>query len=70
MARAAKGGLKPLLGLAVSLRSAIHRAAEWIGYYQLLPDIIGYFPCGFKTHELTSVKMYGNNDMFYGGTIM
>ena len=37
-----------------------NRAAAWIGYYRLLPDIIGYFPYSFK--------MYGNNGTFYSGT--
>ena len=37
-----------------------NRAAAWMGYYWILPDIIGYFRYSFK--------MYGNNGMFYGGT--
>ena len=45
-----------------------HRAAAWIGYYRLLPDIIGYFPYSFKIHERPGGKMYGNNRMFYDGT--
>ena len=45
-----------------------NRAAAWIGYYQLLPDIIGYFPYNFKILELPGGKMYGYNGMFYGGT--
>ena len=45
-----------------------YRAAVWIGYYQLFPDIIGYFPYNFKIHELPGGKMYGNNGKFYGGT--
>ena len=45
-----------------------YRVAVWIGYYHLLPDIIGYFPYSFKIHELPDGKMYGNNDMFHGGT--
>ena len=34
----------------------LYRAAAWIGYYRLLPDIIGYFPYSFKTHELPGGK--------------
>ena len=35
-----------------------YRAAAWIGYYWLLPDIIGYnyFPYSFKIHELSGRK--------------
>ena len=46
--------------------SYIYRAAAWIGYYQLLPEIIGYFPYSFRIHELWGANMYGNNDTFYG----
>ena len=42
--------------------------AAFIGYYRLLPGIIGYYPYSFKIHELTGGKMYGNNGTFYGGT--
>ena len=45
-----------------------YRAAAWIGYYRLLPGIIGYFPHSFKIHELPGGKMYGNNGTFYGST--
>ena len=33
-----------------------YRAAAWIGYYRLLPDIIGYFPYSFIIHELPGGK--------------
>ena len=33
-----------------------YRAAAWIGYYWLLPEIIGYFPYNFKIHELPGGK--------------
>ena len=46
-----------------------YRAAAWIGYYQLLPDVIGYFPYNFfKLMDFQVAKMYGNNGTFYGGT--
>ena len=38
-------------------RVASYRAAVWIGYYHLLPNIIGYFLYNFKIHELLG----GNN---------
>ena len=41
------------------------RAAKWIGYYWLFPDIIGYFP---KLINFWMAKMYGNNCAFRGGT--
>ena len=33
-----------------------YRAAAWIGYYRMIPDIIGYFPYSFKIHELPGGK--------------
>ena len=42
-----------------------YRAAAWIGYYRLLPEIIGYFPYSLNFRV---AKMNGNNGMFYGGT--
>ena len=33
-----------------------YRAAAWIGYCRLLPDIIGYFPYSFKIYELPGGK--------------
>ena len=33
-----------------------YRAAAWIGYYQLLPDIIGYSPYSFKINGLLGGK--------------
>ena len=33
-----------------------NRVAAWIGYYQLLPEIIRYFPYSFKIHELPGGK--------------
>ena len=33
-----------------------YRAAVWIEYYQLLPDIIRYFPYNFKIHEFLGGK--------------
>ena len=39
-----------------------YRAAEWIGYYRLLPDIIRYFPYSFKIYELLGqVRMQGGS---------
>ena len=54
-----------LLKAQISNKYMQYRAAAWIGYYQLLPDIIGYFPYNFK---IWVAKMYGNNGTFYGGT--
>ena len=39
-----------------------YRAAAWIGYYQLLSDIIGYFLYSF---DFRVAKMYGNNGTFW-----
>ena len=36
---------------------ASYRVAAWIGYYRLMPNIIGYFLFNFKIHELPG----GNN---------
>ena len=47
---------------------AIYRAAAWIGHYQLLPEIIGYFPYSFKFMNFQVAKMYENNGTFYYGT--
>ena len=33
-----------------------YRAAVWIGYYWLFPEIIGYFLYSFKIHELPGAK--------------
>ena len=33
-----------------------YRAAAWIGYYQLFPDIIRYFPYSFKIDKLPGGK--------------
>ena len=46
----------------------MYRAAAWIGYYWLLPDIIEYFPYSFKIYELSGGKNVWNNGTFYGGT--
>ena len=45
-----------------------YRVAVWLGYYQTLPDIIGYCPYTIKIYELAGGKMYGNNSTLYGGT--
>ena len=42
--------------LLENIRSCMVRAAVWIGYYWLLPDIIGYFLYSFKTHGLLRGK--------------
>ena len=33
--------------LYIAIDFIFYRAAAWIGYYRLLPDIIGYFPYNF-----------------------
>ena len=33
-----------------------YRAAAWIGYYWLFPDIVGYFLYSFKIYELRGGK--------------
>ena len=40
----------------ISLHMYAYRVAAWIGYYQLLPEIIRYFPYTFKIHELPGGK--------------
>ena len=45
----------------------LYRAAAWIRYYWLLPDIIGYFLYSCKSMNFQMAKMYGNNGTFYGG---
>ena len=52
------GWLIPVYSLIPHQKSLqiYYRAAAWIGYYRLLPDIIGYFPYSFKIHELPGGK--------------
>ena len=45
-----------MLGKALLVHAFDYRAAAWIGYYQLLPEIIVYFPYSFKIHELLGGK--------------
>ena len=47
-----------------------NRQAAWIGYYRLLPEIIGYFlyTIVLKFINFRVARKYGNNGTFYGGT--
>ena len=51
-----------------SISKAMYGAAAWIGYYWLLPDIIGYLLYSFIIHELSGGKNVWNNGTFYDGT--
>ena len=44
------------LSLLCFVTNKLNRVAVSIGYYQLLPDIIGYCPCAFKIYELSDGK--------------
>ena len=69
-------GFSPMIFFAEILSRCIgyqcslltYRAAVWIGYYRLFPDIIGYFRIVLKFMSFRVAIMYENNGTFYGGT--